>query len=259
MAKTLFDADVESDLEGIGRAMDVTVRMFTRTMTPWGPWLNRLPLPSNFQVPAQGANGCSTRSTASFASIAKAANRGDLLSVLIRARDTEGDDGPMSAALLRDESHTIFTAGHETTANALTFALYLLAKNPAVEKKLHEELDTVLGGRAVAAQDVEKLEYARMVIAEAMRLYPPAWAIGRGSNTQKWRSADTSCPPNRSFSLVSGRRIATSEWFCSNGGSISTTPRRSFGGTLALSAIHPSCARTATWPWYVRGLRGSWW
>ena len=177
VAKTLFDADVESDLEGIGRAMDVTVRMFTRTMTPWGPWLNRLPLPSNFRF---------RRAKRLFDTIDRfirehreSGNRGDLLSVLIRARDTEGDDGPMSAALLRDESHTIFTAGHETTANALTFALYLLAKNPAVEKKLHEELDTVLGGRAVTTQDVEKLEYSRMVIAEAMRLYPPAWAIGR--------------------------------------------------------------------------------
>jgi cytochrome P450 len=178
VAKTLFDADVESDLEGIGRAMDVTVRMFTRTMTPWGPWLNRLPLPSNFRF-RRGRRRLFDTIDRFIREHRESGDRGDLLSVLIRARDTEGDDGPMSASLLRDESHTIFTAGHETTANALTFALYLLAQNPAAEKKLHEELDAILGDREVTTADVEKLEYSRMVIAEAMRLYPPAWAIGR--------------------------------------------------------------------------------
>ncbi len=85
----------------------------------------------------------------------------------------------MSHALLRDESYTIFTAGHETTANALTFALYLLARHPDAEAALHGELSRVLEGRLVAAEDVEKLTYTRKVLAEAMRLYPPAWGLGR--------------------------------------------------------------------------------
>ncbi|HWE01375.1 MAG TPA: cytochrome P450 [Tepidisphaeraceae bacterium] len=200
VAKTLFDADVESDLEGIGRAMDVTVRMFTRTMTPWGPWLNRLPLPGNFRFKRSRQRLFDTIDRF-IREHRESGDRGDLLSVLIRARDTEGDDGPMSVSLLRDESNTIFTAGHETTANALTFALYLLARNPAAEKKLHAELDAALDGRPVTTQDVEKLQYCRMVIAEAMRLYPPAWAIGR-EVTQEVEIGGYKIPP-RSVILVS--------------------------------------------------------
>jgi cytochrome P450 len=200
VAKTLFDADVDSELETIGRSMDVTVRMFTRTMTPWGPWLNRLPLPSNFRFRRARQRLFDTIDRF-IREHRETGDRGDLLSVLIRARDVEGDDGPMSASLLRDESNTIFTAGHETTANALTFALYLLGQNPDAEKKLHEELDTVLAGRPVTAQDVEKLEYSRMVIAEAMRLYPPAWAIGR-EVTKEVEIAGYKLPP-KSVILVS--------------------------------------------------------
>ena len=178
VAKTLFDAELEAEIESIGRAMHISVGMFTRTMTPWGPLLNRLPLPGNFRFKRARRH--------LFATIDRfirehreSGDRGDLLSVLIRARDTEGDNGEMSQSLLRDESYTIFTAGHETTADALTFALYLLAQNPAAEKSLHEELDTVLGGKPPTVEDVDRLAYTRMVIAEAMRLYPPAWAVGR--------------------------------------------------------------------------------
>jgi cytochrome P450 len=75
---------------------------------------------------------------------------------------------------------TIFLAGHETTANALTWTWYLLSQHPAVEAKLHEELDTVLEQRRLPTfDDVPKLRFTEMVFAEAMRLYPPAWAIGR--------------------------------------------------------------------------------
>ena len=74
---------------------------------------------------------------------------------------------------------TLFTAGHETTANALTFALHLLAHHPEVQRKLHGEIDTVLSGRVPTRDDVDRLPFTRSVIAESMRLYPPAWAIGR--------------------------------------------------------------------------------
>ena len=74
---------------------------------------------------------------------------------------------------------TIFLAGHETTANALTWTWYLLSQNPEVEAKLHQEIDQVLGGRLPASEDVPQLQYTEMVLAESMRLYPPAWALGR--------------------------------------------------------------------------------
>jgi cytochrome P450 len=80
---------------------------------------------------------------------------------------------------VRDEAMTIFLAGHETTANALIWTWYLLSKNPAAEEKLQEELDRVLSGRVPSLNDLPNLPYTEMVLAESMRLYPPAWVIGR--------------------------------------------------------------------------------
>ena len=106
-------------------------------------------------------------------------DRGDLLSMLLLAQDVEGDGGRMTDVQLRDEALTIFLAGHETTANALTWTWYLLSQNPEVETKLHAEIDEVLGGQLPAFEDVARLKYTEMVLAESMRLYPPAWAVGR--------------------------------------------------------------------------------
>ncbi|MCA8930962.1 MAG: cytochrome P450, partial [Rhodospirillaceae bacterium] len=100
----------------------------------------------------------------------------DLLSRLMAARD--GEDGAgLTAKEVRDEVVTIFEAGHETTASALTFAWYLLAHHPAEEARLQAELDGVLGGRLPTAADVPSLPYTRMVIEETMRLYPPVPTI----------------------------------------------------------------------------------
>jgi hypothetical protein len=99
--------------------------------------------------------------------------------MLLLAQDTEGDGTGMSDAQLRDEALTIFLAGHETTANALTWTWYLLSQHPDVEARLHAELDSALGGRRPAFEDLPNLPYTRMVLSESMRLYPPAWAIGR--------------------------------------------------------------------------------
>jgi cytochrome P450 len=106
-------------------------------------------------------------------------DRGDLLSMLLLAQDTEVDGGGMTDEQLRDELMTIFLAGHETTANALTWTWYLLSQNPEAEARLHEEIDRVLAGRVPGFDDVAKLKYTEMVLAESMRLYPPAWALGR--------------------------------------------------------------------------------
>jgi cytochrome P450 len=99
--------------------------------------------------------------------------------MLLLARDDEADGGRMSDAQLRDEAMTIFLAGHETTANALAWTWHLLAQHPDAEERLHREISGALDGRQAAAADVPRLPYARMVLAESMRLYPPAWAIGR--------------------------------------------------------------------------------
>ena len=101
----------------------------------------------------------------------------DLLQRLLDARDERGER--MSDEQLREEVMTLFIAGHETTANALTWTWYLLSQNPEVERKLAAELDSVLAGRAPGLADLPRLPYVEMVIKESMRLYPPAWGIGR--------------------------------------------------------------------------------
>jgi cytochrome P450 len=96
----------------------------------------------------------------------------DLLSMLLHARDDETGQG-MSERQLRDEVITIFFAGHETTAQSLTWTMYLLSQNPDAERRLHEEVDHVLEGRLPTVDDLSRLPYTRMVVEESMRLYPP--------------------------------------------------------------------------------------
>ena len=110
----------------------------------------------------------------------------DLLYTLLKAQDLESGIEKMTDIQLRDEIMTIFLAGHETTSNALTWAFYLLSQHPAIESRLYEELSTVLTkldekSKQIFAtiQDIPKLEFTEKVLREAMRLYPPAWTIGR--------------------------------------------------------------------------------
>jgi cytochrome P450 len=99
--------------------------------------------------------------------------------MLMLAKDEQGDGTSMTDEQVRDEALTLFLAGHETTANALTWTWYLLAQHPEVERRLHAELDEVLGGRLPTLEDLPNLRYTEMVLAESIRLYPPAWSIGR--------------------------------------------------------------------------------
>jgi len=108
-------------------------------------------------------------------------DRGDLLSMLIESRDAETGEA-MDDRQLRDETMTIFLAGHETTANALTFSWLLLSRFPAAYRELREELRAVLAGRSPTVDDLPRLALPRRIVQEAMRLYPPAWIIGRSAD-----------------------------------------------------------------------------
>jgi cytochrome P450 len=116
-------------------------------------------------------------------------DKGDLLSMLLASRDEQADASGqhtgMSDDQVRDEVLTIFLAGYETVANGLTWTWYLLSQNPDVETRLHAELDRVLGTgdrqRLPTLSDYAALRYTEQVFAESMRLYPPAWAMGRMS------------------------------------------------------------------------------
>jgi cytochrome P450 len=107
----------------------------------------------------------------------RSGDKGDLVSMMIVAASEE--DGRMTDVQLRDEAMTMVLAGHETTALALSFALHLLAQHPEVAARLAQEIEAELGDRPATAADLPRLTYADAVIREAMRLYPPAWALGR--------------------------------------------------------------------------------
>ena len=180
VGKTLFDADVGRDADEVGAALTEVMNLFNYLMLPFSELLEKLPLPPQRRF--QRARARLDRIIYRIIEERRRGgrDRGDLLSMLLFAVDEEGDRSRMSDEQLRDEVMTIFLAGHETTANALTWAWYLLAQNPEAEKKLHAELDRVLeGGRLPTVEDLPALRYAEMVVAETMRLYPPAWAIGR--------------------------------------------------------------------------------
>jgi cytochrome P450 len=179
VAKTLFDADVDSEAAEIGNAMTTAFESFNYAMLPFTEYLEKLPLPAVRRFNAARDRLDRTIYRMITERRASGDDRGDLLSMLLMAQDTEGDGTGMSDLQLRDEALTLFLAGHETTANALTWTWYLLSLHPDAEARLHTEIGEALSGRLPQYEDLQKLPYTRMVLAESMRLYPPAWAIGR--------------------------------------------------------------------------------
>jgi cytochrome P450 len=181
VARTLFDADVDNEAAEIGAALTTAFESFNLAMLPFTELLEKLPFPAvrRFNSAKETLDRIIYRMIDERRKSSE--DRGDLLSMLLLATDTEGDGTGMNDRQLRDEALTIFLAGHETTANALTWTWYLLSQNTEVREKLHEEIDRVIGDRAPAYEDLAALTYTRMVLAESMRLYPPAWAIGRRS------------------------------------------------------------------------------
>ncbi|MEP7000014.1 MAG: cytochrome P450 [bacterium] len=178
VGKTLFDADIEREAHEIGEALGAAIAAFNYSVFPFGELLMKLPFPAarRFRLGRQRLDETIYRMIAERR--AAGDDRGDLLSMLLLAHDTEGDGSGMSDLQLRDEVMTLLLAGHETTANLLTWSFYLLSQHPEAEARLHAEVD-VLGDGPFGADDMVRLPYARAVIAEAMRLYPPAWIVGR--------------------------------------------------------------------------------
>jgi cytochrome P450 len=177
VGRTLFTRDVEMEAADVGRALTAILNTFTTMMSPFAGIIQRLPLPSVRK--ATRAREFLDRTIYRLIEERRQSgeDHGDLLSMLILASDES--DGRMTDKQVRDEALTLFLAGHETTATALTWTFYLLSQHPEVESKVREELAGVLGGRAPGYEDLPRLTYTEMVLAESMRLYPPAWAIGR--------------------------------------------------------------------------------
>ena len=177
-AKTLFDADVESEAREIGEALSTAVEFFNRFTLPFADLMAELPIPSTLRFKRAKRRLDETIYRMIAERRASKEDRGDLLSMLLHAKDEEGGTGGMTDEQLRDEAMTIFLAGHETTANALTWTGYLLSQHPEIEAKLYAEVDAVLGDRPPTVEDLPKLGYVEKILAESMRLYPPAWLLG---------------------------------------------------------------------------------
>lgn len=174
---TLFGSDLpETHAAAVSSALAEVLAQYPRAFSPLLRLTERLPLPANRRF---------ERATAVFDRVVyglierrrgEGANGDDLLSRLLRAHD---EDGSMTTARIRDEAITLFLAGHETTSNALAWAWYLLARDPAHADRLAAEADAVELAPDAGATAPDALPFARAVLDESMRRYPPAWAIGR--------------------------------------------------------------------------------
>ena len=181
VGRTLFSADVGADAEAIERAMRV---ILPHTFERLG---NVLDFPDWFPTPENLRFRGALRSIDSVVyriidqhrhELVDGTADGDLLTMLLRVRDEETGEG-LNDRQLRNETITFLLAGHETTANALTWTFYLLSEHPAAEQQLRDELSDVLGGRAPTLEDLPRLVYLDRVVKESMRLYPPIWIIER--------------------------------------------------------------------------------
>jgi cytochrome P450 len=176
VGRALLSMDLTAQADVIAGNMTIANERFGEMgLSAFVPWL---PTPGN----ARFRNAAATLRKIVLDIIAErrreGRDHGDLLSMLLAVRDGETGEG-MKDEQLRDEVLTLILAGHETTATALSWTWYLLSQNPEAESKLHTELDRVLGGCPASVSDLPNLNYTGMVIDEAMRLYPPVWAVGR--------------------------------------------------------------------------------
>ena len=181
VAATLFGADVGAESTEIGSALDDVFEAFTIGYGPLTPLLDLIPSPKKRRFAAGKKRVDATIDRIIAERRKSGEDTGDLLSMLLHATDTEGDGTGMSDQQLRDEAITLFIAGHETTANALSWTWLLLARSPDAERALHEEVDRVVGDRLPTMDDLPQLPMTRAIVAESMRLYPPAYIVGRRS------------------------------------------------------------------------------
>jgi cytochrome P450 len=178
VGKTLFGADVGARAKEIGVCLEHVTERYADTLSMGIPQWVKLPTPLNRRF-----HSAVVRLDAIMRDLLRSHRAGttgdghDLLSMLMAARDDDGSG--MSDDQLRDEAITILLAGHETTAIALTFTFMLLSRHPEIRARLEAEVDEVFGDRAPTAADFSRLVFTERIVREAMRLYPPAWSVGR--------------------------------------------------------------------------------
>ncbi len=178
VARALLGGDVSHEAETIGHAIDVAIDYTYGRMQSYFDLPGRFPLPSTrrFERARAELDAIVYRIIAERRHSSE--DRGDLLSMLLAAQDQDTGER-MSDTQVHDEVMTIFLAGHETTAVALTWAWYLLSRHPDVAERLRAELHAALGGRTPTVEDLPSLRYTEMLLQETLRLFPPAWLMTR--------------------------------------------------------------------------------
>ncbi len=188
IARTLFDTEVTPEILSIADEVNTIMGLYNFLVVfPKLESVLHWPIPGvmKFRRSRKRLDAIVARMIAERHALGQAEleGRSDFLSMLIASRD-EGEGGAgggMDDVQVRDEALTIFLAGYETVANALTWTWYLLSQNPEAAERMAAEVDEVLGGREAVLEDYARLKYTEMVFSESMRLYPPAWAMGRQS------------------------------------------------------------------------------
>ncbi len=178
-AATLFDVEINEQSDALSKAFATGLELGNLFWLCWNVPVLRwnLPITPYGRLSRAFATIDRTLSERIAERRARAEDPGDTLSLLLASRDEQGNG--LSEKQVRDEAITLLFAGHETTANWLTWALYLLASHSAVREKLLNELATVLAGRSPSVEDLVHLPYLEMVLTETLRLYPPAWVLLR--------------------------------------------------------------------------------
>ena len=182
VGRTLFSMEFQDDLPAIAAAVDAFQSFLPLAFLPFPELLQRLPVPSMNRI----RQGRADMDRVIYGVIrerrADPGDRGDLLSMLLASVDVEegtGAEARMSDAQVRDECVTVLLAGHETTANALSFILWQMAGHPEVQEEVAAEVGRVLGGRLPMAEDYGQLQRTEQAVAEGLRMYPPVWVTSR--------------------------------------------------------------------------------
>jgi cytochrome P450 len=183
-ARTLFDTEVTEAIHEINDQVNIIMDLYHFLVAlPRAELLLNAPLPPmrRFRAAKRRLDEVVDGMIRARQAESNVERHGDLLSMLVAARDDQagGDGHKLDAQQIRDQVLTLFLAGFETVANALAWTWMLLGQNPEAEARFHAELDAVLGERLPMFEDIPRLEYTAMVLSESMRLYPPAWAMGR--------------------------------------------------------------------------------
>jgi cytochrome P450 len=178
VGKTLFDADLATDASLIGEALTEAMRQMMNSLVRLIPTPPVVPTPGNLRMRAAVRRLDEVVYSLIRERRASGEDRGDMLGMLLATRDADDGSG-LTDLEVRDQAMTIMLAGHETTANALAWTFYLLARHPDVRARLEEEIDTAIGKRSATVADLPNMPLALQVLKESMRLYPPAYVVGR--------------------------------------------------------------------------------